>query len=578
MPLFLVSVIQRPKLSWRWKLQGGFFCASLLLIIALLVAMITLFSNTQALRTLNDSQTRATHIRQISDEYAITVNSLFSYLQTNNPQQVNVYKANREAFFNEVATYQPIPSQRSTYTQLNQELKNFSTLLDQLLALKPQNSPQTSPDLSTLNALSVNLTNGKISGLLRDLSEEETRSLEINYNQALERANTSEWVVAVLIVVGMIVAIAVVWLLTVALLRPLTQLKERLAKLAQGDLTQPVQIANGDELGELGQTYNLTLVSLRQLVNQLYLQSQQVSGISQELNSQVHSQVSGSSQQVSSITEATAAIQELSQAAAEIARQAQQTSGAVEQSLELADAVNNLADEMVEAQGEGRQLVAQTLTALNSLKEQTAAINEQQQSLLAQTGVIKEVITLMDSIAKETHLLALNASIEAAGVGIYGERFRVIASEVKNLADRTMKATSQVGEALISIVRAVTEVSTQTRQETAGAEQAVHDSQQSDLALVRLTKLSAEVKNAVERIVEEISGAALMAKNIGAATTQQQGASQQMLERMVEIEGVTSQNLNSLRQGEKAIYMLNQNARQLENSADTFKLSAAATN
>ena len=51
-----------------------------------------------------------------------------------------------------------------------------------------------------------------------------------------------------------------------------------------------------------------------------------------------------------------------------------------------------------------------------------------------------------------------------------------------------------------------------------------------------------------------------------------------MLERMVEIEGVTSQNLNSLKQGEKAIYMLNQNARQLENSADTFKLSATANN
>ena len=305
-------------------------------------------------------------------------------------------------------------------------------------ALPPPSGGQSFPN----NMISPNSSNDNIPGLLLTLSNEETGFLNTNYNQAVEQAHTSGWVVFVLIVVGIIVALAVVGLLTSALLHPLTQLKERLAKLAQGDLTQPVQIVNRDELGELGQTYNLTLISLRQLVNQLYLQSQQVSGISQELNSQVHSQVSGSSQQVSSVTEATAAIQELSQAAAEIARQAQQTSGAVEQSLELADAVNSLADEMVEAQGEGRQLVAQTLIALNSLKEQTAAINEQQQSLLAQTGVIKEVISLLDSIAKETHLLALNASIEAAGVGIYGERFRVIASEVKNLADRTMKATS----------------------------------------------------------------------------------------------------------------------------------------
>ena len=67
MLLFLVSLIQRPKLSWRWKLQGGFFCASLLLIIALVVAMITLFSNTQTLQTLKDSQTRAGQISQIKD-------------------------------------------------------------------------------------------------------------------------------------------------------------------------------------------------------------------------------------------------------------------------------------------------------------------------------------------------------------------------------------------------------------------------------------------------------------------------------------------------------------------------------
>ncbi len=355
----------------------------------------------------------------------------------------------------------------------------------------------------------------------------------------------------------------------------LTKLRKSMTALAEGDLTQQVDMNNKDELGELGQTYNTTLVSLRNLVEQLHNQSQQVSTATYELSVQARNQVTGSNQQASAIMEITQALQELSQTADNIALQATKSAAASENSLKQAQLVSQAADKMAQSQELGRANVAQTIETLFSLKEQVGAIEHHQQELQAQSNDIQRIVGIIDEIAHETHLLALNAAIEAAGAGQYGDRFAVIAGEVKRLANNSVEATKEVRRSIAGITRAVERSSQSASEGVRQAEKATNEASQSDSTLLTLTELSQEVKTAARAIVSHIDQTATLATGIGVATQQQQIASQQVLQTMLSIEAVTAQNLSSVRQGDAATQQLSSSARQLEHSANVFKLAAA---
>jgi methyl-accepting chemotaxis protein len=345
--------------------------------------------------------------------------------------------------------------------------------------------------------------------------------------------------------------------------------------LATGDLSQQVEIVQKDEVGELGQTYNITLGSLRSLVLQLHAHSQQVSAATSELSVQARNQVTGSNQQASAITEITQALQELNQTAENIAQQATKVAIASENSLRQAHQVSQVADKMAQSQELGRANVAQTINTLFQLKGQVEAIAEQQRELQQQSSVIQQVIGIIDNISHETHLLALNAAIEAAGAGEFGDRFAVIAAEVKRLATNSVDATKDVRKSLMGIAQVVEHSSQIASEGVRQAEKATLEANQSDTTLLSLNELSEQVKIAARQIVFQIEQTAFLANGIGVATQQQQIASQQVLQTMISIEAVTAQNLSSIQQGDIATQQLSTAARELEHSANVFKLSAA---
>lgn len=567
----LIKMFQTPRISLRWKLLGSYLTSNFLLLVALGLSLAALFGTINALTNFKDTGTRSQQVSRIEIEQAQVVSGALDYIWTLNGSRLNDYKADRQKLKQDLDKFTPRPLQKENLARLKQNVDELFATLDQVINLEETNHSDKSEELwRTVGSKQAS----EARAITEELNRQELVDIELEYLSTNQSARTTAWLLCGLVLFSMLAALGLAMIQTSGMMQPIRQLRQSLSELASGDLTRNLKIVNGDELGELGTTYNTSIVSLRGLVGKLYQQSQQVRSTIEKLTLQARSQVVGSSQQASAITSASEAVQELNQTAEEIARQAQAAAQAVTNSLNRSHAVNSIAEEMVQTQQQGRQTVAGTISALQNLKEQVSGIMEVQQDLVEQAGSIQKITGIIDGIARETHLLALNASIEAAGAGQQGERFAVIAREVKSLAERSVVSTQEVRTTLEGISLLIQKVTHRTEESLKEAEQAVGEAGQSNQALVLLAELSEQVKRATAEIVGEIEQAASMASSIGVITRQQQSASSQMLGKMLEIESITTQTLGSIKEGEEATLQLSETARELEQAADTFQLAA----
>jgi methyl-accepting chemotaxis protein len=568
----MVGFIQRLNLQLRWKLLGGFIGANILLVVALVLALFTLSGTNDTFKKIDENNQRETLTNRIELSLERMIGSALDSVLSGKSARLIEYDLASANLERTIKSFKPNPSQQKSYDELVNELKNVQQMLDSMVKSRDSNNLQIAID--TWNQQGSRQIE-RIRELNRDIAVKERSNNIREYENATSQIAGTIISTSILSLLAILLAIGLVFLITEALVRPVKQLRKGLTNLADGDLTGKVQISNLDEMGNLAGTYNETLLSLGELVRNLREQSQKVSTATAELNSQANNLVSGSSQQVIAIREATQTIQELSHTAEAIAQQATAANAAFVRCLNQADEVNQLAENMATTQEHGRQIVAQTVSGLFRVNQQVESINEHQQELLKQSDELTMVVSFINDIAKSIHLLALNASIEAAGAGEFGERFKVVAREVKELADQSVMANREIDQVLTRIISSVREVNELGNSGLEEARRAVEQSRTSDNVLVELAALSDQVRISSRQIYEDIRITSVMAGNIHEATQQQQVASSQMLSQMLSIDTVTSQNLSSLKQSEMATQALNFSALELARSADSFKLELA---
>ena len=479
---------------------------------------------------------------------------------------VTIVEANLRAY---IATSHPA-EERDLVNTIEAELKTWVANTQELSRLALTNTSET-------DELGLELTRQdsyqKLANVVaKVISIDQVESIA-NKEQASSTFITVIMAFLAVSLIVIIITLFAVLILSQVINKPLLKLRQVMNALASGDLTQQVVIQRTDELGELAHTYNSTLQALRSLVSQIHTQSQQVANATDALGFQARTQVDSTSQQTNAIAQATQSLQELNQTTQEIAIQATHVATSIQNTLRQAHLVNQVANDMAMAQQQGRLSVARTIQALFKLKERIGSIEQQQQELVEQSSVIEGVINLIDGIARETHLLALNAAIEAASAGQYGDRFAIIATEVKRLADNSVRATVNVRKSLEGIVTAVERSSQSAMQGVQEAEKASSEALHSDGTLVALNDLSDQVTTAAHSIVGYIERTASLTSSIETATQQQRVSSQQLLETMRSIEALTVQTLNSVRYGETSTQQLSLTAQSLKHSADNFKLN-----
>jgi methyl-accepting chemotaxis protein len=256
-----------------------------------------------------------------------------------------------------------------------------------------------------------------------------------------------------------------------------------------------------------------------------------IAGTVQALASTATEILAGTSQQASSMREQSTAVAETVTTVDEVLQTANQ---AADRAKTVADSAMHAA----EVGAAGKQSVMNTLAMMDDVKEQTATIAETILSLSERAQAIGEIIAAVNEITERSNLLALNAAIEASRAGEHGRGFSVVASEIKNLADQSKKATAQVRQILGDIQKSTNTAVLVTEQGTKSVHQAIRTANESG--------------ETISSLVETMDAAARAATQIAASASQQATGMSQIHQAMSHINEASNQNLAATRQSEQA--------------------------
>ena len=407
-------------------------------------------------------------------------------------------------------------------------------------------TPQMQSDIGTL-ARDNKAMDAALVDLQESMSSEFQSELSIVTTWSGRQRTFGILVLLIAVLCGGAVAGVVVEKNVVAPLRHLTACFRDIAQ-GEGDLTMRVEVVTHDELGELAACFNLFIEKLHGIMAQVATTATQVAAASGQLSSSTRRQAEGSGYQKDQAAQVATAMQEMSTAVQQVS---ENCSVAMEASERAAGTAR-----------EGGSVVEKTLSQMRSIADSVDGTAKQIGELGTRSDQIGRIAAVIDEIADQTNLLALNAAIEAARAGEQGRGFAVVADEVRKLAERTTVATKEIAEMIASIQAG-----------TRGAVRAMEIGTRQVQEGVAFTSQAGESLKQIIRMSEEVGS---MISHIATATSQELGTTTSINQSMDQITSLVTESASASEESAKACQALSDLALDLQNTVGTFKLAAAS--
>jgi methyl-accepting chemotaxis protein len=315
-------------------------------------------------------------------------------------------------------------------------------------------------------------------------------------------------------------------------------------RFADGDLTVRLNVEKDDEIGKLYGGFNMAIENIQSMLVKVSESVAATASASSQISSSTEEMAAGAQEQSAQATEVAGSVEEMTKTILETTKN---SSNAAEYAKEAGTIAN-----------EGGKVVAETIQGMNRIAETVKKSAETVQALGKSSDEIGKIIQVINDIADQTNLLALNAAIEAARAGEQGRGFAVVADEVRKLAERTTTATKEIA-AMIKQIQSDTSLAVGSMDE--GTKEVEKGKRLTDKAGESLQKII----KAADRVVDVVTQVA--------AASEEQSTAAELISRNIEvISNVTHESANGVQQIARASEDLNRLTIGLQEMIDKFKV------
>lgn len=375
--------------------------------------------------------------------------------------------------------------------------------------------------------------------------------IEYNRKEAVDDAKQADniyksakyWIMGT-IAVCVVVAILLGLFIAGAISAPIRKLAEEANKVAAGDLRVQLVQGGSDEIGQMTGAFAVMINNLRSMISKIEEASNRVATTSGEVYSTSEQMATGAEEVASQAGTVATAGEEMSATSGDIAQNCQMA----------AESASRANDSAVS----GAHVVEGTVQCMYKIAERVNSTSKTVESLGARSDQIGQIVGTIEDIADQTNLLALNAAIEAARAGEQGRGFAVVADEVRALAERTTRATREIGEMIKAI-------QTETKSAVAAMEQGVKEVENG-------TVEAGKSGEAISDIINQIGVLQTQVNQIATAAEEQTATTSEISSNMMQITDVVQQTARGAHESAAAASQLNSVAEELQRLVKEFKL------
>lgn len=357
------------------------------------------------------------------------------------------------------------------------------------------------------------------------------------------RLNSLLVMFAIITVVILLISLAIVYVFTAKIIKPISLLKAVSEQIALGDLrVKNLDIASKDEFGQLAASFDKMIHNTASLLRNIQKSSEHVAAASEQLTASAQQSSEASSMVATAITNVAEGAQEQMNVASSTANIVGEMSNNIHGVAENSKLVAKQSNQAAEKAKDGGKAVEQAVTQMSQIEHTVNTSAQVVIKLGEQSKEIGQIVGTISGIASQTNLLALNAAIEAARAGEQGRGFAVVADEVRKLAEQSQEAAKKIAtlinEIQVDTERAVVAMQTGTKEVKTGAEvvnvaggafkeianMVVHVADQVEASSRSMDKMVGESQRIVlasEKINQISSKSAGEAQSVSAATEEQ---------------------------------------------------------